>query len=74
MYFYDWGLRKCSLEGRRNEARLKLQLLKHQLSYTLAKMQREGSIWSFLCFGNVLACVRVRVRVRCDYVVVLFLS
>lgn len=28
VYFYDWGLRKCSLEGRRNEARLKVAIAK----------------------------------------------
>lgn len=60
MYFYDWVLHKFYLEGRRNEARLKLQLVKQQLSRTLAKLQREGNVWSFSCFGNVLACVGVQ--------------
>ena len=54
-------LHKFYLEGRRNEARLKLQLVKQQLSRTLAKLQREGNVWSFSCFGNVLACAGVQI-------------
>ena len=68
IYFYHWVLNNFYLEGGRNEARLKLELVKKRLSLTLAKT--EGMFGHF-CLSVTSLLVS---EFRCGCEVVLFLS